>query len=246
MRSTGTTAAGGFMNGAGPALPAARPAADLDALLERREAERARRAATNPFAQPSGQPRSASASRALSTALVNPEYEKAAFTTPPPAVVRTEEVPMPTQTPPRRRGPRPGESKASREIRNRQIVALYTSADEVLTMQEVADRIGISQATVSAVLKTAGVEVRSRQTAMPTPPSKVAARVAARPAAATAPAPRPRVRRVRRLDGALGRGFVWTCPRHKVVQVGVKVTFEAAAADLDAHFRKAHVEEASA
>ncbi|MFD6178091.1 MULTISPECIES: hypothetical protein [unclassified Isoptericola] len=243
MRAAGTTAAGGYVGGA-LTLPTGRTPADLDALRERREAEAARRAATNPFAQPSGQPATKSTSRLHGAALVSTEYEKAAFTTPPPALIdRTEEVPVPTQKP-ARRGPRSGETRESREIRNRQIVTLYTSTEEVLTMQEVADRIGVSQATVSAVLKGAGVEVRGRWKGNPVPPSKVAEQVAARPDAK--PAPRPRVRRVRRLDGELGRGFVWTCPRHKVIQVGVKVTFPMAVIDLAAHFRKDHPQEAAA
>ncbi|GAB6938342.1 LacI family DNA-binding transcriptional regulator [Isoptericola variabilis] len=255
MRAAGSTAAGGVVGLAPLALPTGRSDVDLDAVRERREAEKARRAATNPFAQPSGQPRSMSASRALAGALVDTEYEKAAFTTPPPAPIASEEVPVPTpkptfetfEKPAPRRGPRPGQSKASREIRNRQIVALYVSADEVLTMQDVADRVGVSLSTVSNVLKAAGVEVRRRQAAKPTPPSKIAERLAARPDAAPAPAPRPSVRRVRTLDGELGRGFIWTCPGHKAgVQLCIKVTFKVAVEDLDEHLRKEHSKEAAA
>ncbi|MGE9351529.1 hypothetical protein ACQP60_18845 [Isoptericola variabilis] len=136
------------------ALPTGRPDVDLDAVRERREAERARRAATNPFAEPSGQRRSMSAPRALAGALVSTEYEAAAFPTPRPASGRART----SNVRPRQR--------AARRIdtdRTQQIVALYTSPDEP-TMAQIGQRLGCSRKVVAAALAKAGVKTRQRGT----------------------------------------------------------------------------------
>lgn len=107
MRAAGTTAAGGYLNGPGPALRTG-VVEDPDVVRERREAARAALAAKNPFAAPSGQPRTKSTARLHGAALVSTEYEKAAFMTPPPApIAHTEEVPVPAPKPTPRRPLKP-------------------------------------------------------------------------------------------------------------------------------------------
>lgn len=80
MRTAGTVVAGGVSTQSRP-LPTEPREIDLDAVRERREAEKARQAARNPFSRLGPGPKAADARRA---ALVDDDYTEHAFTTPPP------------------------------------------------------------------------------------------------------------------------------------------------------------------
>jgi transcriptional regulator with XRE-family HTH domain len=165
VRSTGTTAAGGYVGGE-LALPNGRPAADMDALRERREAERAALAAKNPFAQPSGLPRTLSTSRLHSGALHNPEYEKASFATPPPAPLSlTEEVPVSAPKPTPRPPLKPAAPPITRErpaVDAAAFVLLHV--DDGLDAAAIATMKGVPEAEVQRILDETPTPAPSRET----------------------------------------------------------------------------------